>query len=131
MAHAIIEYSANLEPELDLQGLVETVHQAALDTGVFPPGGMRTRAARRDNYRIADGHADNGFVHVMIRIGYGRDPETKRSAGEAVFTAVCGHLKKLFEARPLGISLEMQEIDPDLSFKKNNLHDYVKRRQAA
>jgi 5-carboxymethyl-2-hydroxymuconate isomerase len=29
---------------------------------------------------------------------------------------------------PLGIALEMQEIDPVLTFKKNNLHDYVKQR---
>jgi 5-carboxymethyl-2-hydroxymuconate isomerase len=31
---------------------------------------------------------------------------------------------------PLGIALEMQEIDPVLTFKKNNLHEYVKQRTA-
>ena len=71
MPHLIVEYSANLEPALDIATLVEALHEAALETGVFPIGGMRTRAARRDLYRIADGHADNAFIHVQARIGAG------------------------------------------------------------
>jgi len=43
---------------------------------------------------------------------------------------VCAQLRDLYERRPLGISLEMQEIDPLLTFKKNNLHEYVKTRQS-
>ena len=35
------------------------------------------------------------------------------------------------EAHPLGVSLEIQEIVPETSHKKSNLHDYVKRRQEA
>ena len=37
-------------------------------------------------------------------------------------------LQPAFEATPLGISLDVEEIDPELSFKRNNLHDYVKNR---
>ena len=49
---------------------------------------------------------------------------------EAIFDAACRHLAPLFETVPLGISLEMQEIDPVLTYRKNNLHDYVKRRES-
>ena len=42
MPHLIVEYSANLEPALDIRGLVEALHEAALETGVFPIGGIRT-----------------------------------------------------------------------------------------
>jgi len=38
------------------------------------------------------------------------------------------HLDGLFRARPLAISFYMQESDPDLNFKKNNLHEYVQER---
>jgi 5-carboxymethyl-2-hydroxymuconate isomerase len=34
----------------------------------------------------------------------------------------------VFEKAPIGISLNMQELDPVLNFKQNNLHEYVKRR---
>jgi 5-carboxymethyl-2-hydroxymuconate isomerase len=69
--HLIIEYSANLERAIDIPRLVAAVHAAALETGVFPIGGIRTRAERRDAYAVADSHPDNAFIHVQARIGVG------------------------------------------------------------
>ncbi len=130
MAHILIEHSSNLRGRLDLPRLIDTVHQAALVTGIFPIGGMRTRAYETQSYRIADGHPDNAFVHLSIRVGHGRDLATRRKACEQIFGAACDALEGLFDSIPLGLSVEMQELDPQLSFKKNNLHEYVKRRQA-
>ncbi|MFO1351088.1 MAG: 5-carboxymethyl-2-hydroxymuconate Delta-isomerase [Gammaproteobacteria bacterium] len=129
MPHIVVEYSTNLAPRIDVAALLRALHRAALDTGVFPIGGLRTRAAPRQDYVIADGHPDNAFVHVTLRIGHGRDLATKQRAGDRVFGALCAFLDPVFRTTPLGISLEIQEIDPDLSFKHNNLHDIVKRRQ--
>lgn len=129
MPHIVIEYSGNLDERADLPRLLDDVHAAALDTGVFPVGGTRTRAARRDLYRIADGHPDNAFVHASLAIGAGRDAATKARAAQAVFDAICAHFAGLQETMPLALSLEMREIDPDLSFKRNTIHDHVKRRQ--
>src|SRR5262249_61145050 len=85
MPHIIVEYSANLRERIGPGKLVECVHQAALRTGVFPIGGTRTRAAERAYYRVADGHPDNAFVHVVMRIGHGRDLETRRRRAGEVF----------------------------------------------
>ena len=128
MPHIVIEYSANLRGQLDLPRLLEAAHTSALATGVFPIGGLRTRAYAAEHYRIADAHPDNAFIHISLRVGHGRDLETRRRACEAIFTSVCERLAPLQERIPLGISLEMREIDPVLTFKKNNLHEYVKRR---
>jgi 5-carboxymethyl-2-hydroxymuconate isomerase len=130
VAHILIEYSAGLRGRIDLRGFLTVVHQAALVTGVFPIGGIRTRAYRAEHCVIADGHPDNGFVHLSLKVGHGRDLETRKRACEAIFDAACRHLAPLFETVPLGISLEMQEIDPVLTYRKNNLHDYVKRRES-
>jgi 5-carboxymethyl-2-hydroxymuconate isomerase len=130
MAHLFIEYSSNLRGQLDLQQLVDTLHAAALETGIFPIGGLRTRAYQSDCYRIADGDPANAFVHVNVRVGHGRDLATRRRACEQIFEAACGQLAACFERIPLGLSVEMQELDPQLSLKKNNLHEYVKRRAA-
>lgn len=129
MPHVIVEYSANIRGKIEPEELVKRVHEAALRTGVFPIGGIRTRAAERSCYRVADGDPDNAFVHVVLRIRHGRDLETRRRAGEEVFREVCVYMEPLFERSPLGISLEVQEIDPEVSFKKNNLHEYVSARQ--
>ncbi len=128
MPHIIVEYSSNLRTQINLPGLVDRVHEVALDTGVFPLGGLRTRASERVDYRIADGHPDNAFVHVTMRIGHGRDVPTQQRAAQSVFDAVCVYLQPVFERIPLGISFEVVEIHPVLNFKKNNLHDYVKAR---
>ncbi len=131
MPHIVVEYSANIRGRIGPDDLVKRVHEAALRTGVFPIGGIRTRAAERSCYRIADGHPDNAFVHIVLRIRQGRDLETRRRAGEEVFREVCTHLEPLFEHAPLGISLEVQEIDAEVSFKKNNLHEYVSARKVS
>jgi len=130
MPHIVIEYSSNVLERIELDRLIEVLHATAIGTGVFPLGGTRTRAAERAHYRIADGHPDNAFVHVSLRIGHGRDAATKAKAAQAVFDALCAHLAALYDAIPLGISFELQEIDPALSFKKNNLHEYVSARLA-
>ncbi|HEU4627693.1 MAG TPA: 5-carboxymethyl-2-hydroxymuconate Delta-isomerase [Steroidobacteraceae bacterium] len=129
MPHAIIEYSANLEAQIDFPRFLTALRDAALATGVFPIGGVRVRAYRADHYVIADGHPDNAFVHIMLRVGHGRDLATRKRACEAIFAAVCAQLADLYARIPLGISLEMQEVDEVLTFKQNNLHEYVKRRQ--
>lgn len=129
MAHLIVEYSANLRGRLDLPQLLRSLHQAALATGIFPVGGLRTRAYAAESYCIADGHPENAFIHVSVRVGHGRDLPTRRKACEQIFTAACDQLSELFARTPLGISVEMQELDPQLSFKKNNLHEHVKQRE--
>jgi 5-carboxymethyl-2-hydroxymuconate isomerase len=129
MPHITVEYSANIRGKIGPQSLVDRVHEAALRTGVFPIGGTRTRGVERSCYRIADGHSDNAFVHVVLRIRHGRDLETRRRVAEEVFGEVCKFLEPLFQSSPLGISLEVQEIDPAVSLKKNNLHEHVRARQ--
>lgn len=130
MAHIVVEYSSGLRSRLDVTALLAAVHRAALATGVFPVGGIRTRAYEAEHYVIADGNPDNAFVHLSLKVGHGRDLETRKLACEAIFDAACQCLAPLFETLPLGISLEMQEIDPVLTYKKNNLHDYVQRRRS-
>lgn len=129
MAHIVIEYSGNLRERLNLPEFLGAVHAAALATGIFPVGGIRTRAYEARDYVIADGHPDNAFIHVSLKVGHGRDLETRKRACEALFAVVCEQLAALYEELPLGIALEMQEIDPVLTFKRNNLHEYVKNRQ--
>ena len=130
MPHVTIEYSANVAARMDMARFVRAVHAAALATGVFPIGGIRTRAYATQFYEIADGHPDNAFVHVVLRIGQGRDLATRKRACEQVLAAVCAALEQPFAGAPLAISLEMQEIDAQLAYRKNNLHDYVARRRA-
>ena len=131
MPHLVIECSDNLRARVDIPALLERVHAAAMSTGIFTAGSLRTRLAERHDYVIADGDPANAFLHAVLRIRQGRDPATRRRAAETVFKALCEDLDATFQAAPLAISLELQEIDSETSFKRNNLHEYVERRKAA
>lgn len=128
MPHLIVEYSANIEERIALEALLDKLHTCALATGVFPLGGLRIRAHRADVYRIADLAPENGFVHLTALIGHGRALDVQQRAGEELFAVVTEHLAALYEQSPLAISLNVQEFHPVLNFKKNNLHEHVKRR---
>jgi 5-carboxymethyl-2-hydroxymuconate isomerase len=127
MPHLNIEYSANVGEALDIQALVDRIHETALETGIFPLGGVRTRAEARSHYRIANGNPDAGYIHMIVRIGSGRDAETRRSAGEKIFGALCDFTDEVYRSRPLALSFELHEIPSDMAWRKNNLHDLLKK----
>ena|ERR1700690_2219643 len=128
MPHIVVEYSANLENQIDILKLVEEVHQAALQTGEFEAAAVRTRASRREYYAIADRHRDNAFVAIWVRIAHGRPPERRKRIGQEIFDAACKYLEKVYETTPVGISLEVREIDSTAAFRKINLSSALKER---
>ena len=128
MPHIVIEYSANLESDVAPQQLVDALHETALKTGVLPLGGLRTRAERRDVYRVADGDPDNAFVAVIARIGKGRADETREAVAQALMRALEAETASAFAKRGLGLTVEVQEIDGP-SLKTNNLHERLKAKE--
>ncbi|WZB72183.1 5-carboxymethyl-2-hydroxymuconate isomerase [Achromobacter xylosoxidans] len=98
MPHIWIEYSGNLD--LDTRALMRTVQDAAIGDGsLFPLAGARTRAVRIDDCLIVDGHPDNAFVHVLLRIGHCRSDAQKSALGERVFRALTDAMAAHMAAR--------------------------------
>ena len=126
--HLIVEYSANIEDQIDLDGLLDKLHARAIESGIFPAGGIRVRAFRAERYRIADCHPDNGYVHVTAIVGHGRPLDVRERVSKELFALIADHLGPLFDSSPLAISFNMQEFHPVLNLKRNNLHEYVKNR---
>ncbi|HEV2703174.1 MAG TPA: hypothetical protein VGV09_16225 [Steroidobacteraceae bacterium] len=126
MSHIVIEHSSNLRRQLNLPKFVEAIRQAALATGIFPGGGMRTRAYESDPNSGTARPPNNTFVHLSVNVGEGRDHATRRQACEEIFAACCEQLREVHARAPLGISVEMQEREPDAALGQSNVHDYVK-----
>jgi 5-carboxymethyl-2-hydroxymuconate isomerase len=130
MPHFTIEYSANLDSRLDIGAVCEIVRKAAVETGIFPLGGIRVRAVRCEHYAIADARQDYGFLDMVLRIGEGRDLPTRKTAGEHVFQALSRHLDPVFASSKFALSFDMQINDKDTSWKRNNIHDALKAEAA-
>lgn len=122
MPHFAMEYSANLDGRVDFTQLCAVVHRTIMATGLFELGAVRVRAFRAEAYAVADLLPENGFIDMSFRVGTGRSAEERRKTGEAIFRAVSDHLATLFETPHFALSLEIREIDPGLSWKKNAIH---------
>lgn len=125
MPHFIAEYTDNIEAEADLPGLFEKVHACLGASGVFPLGGIRSRGVRLDTWRMADGRHDYAFVHMTLKVGAGRDLETRRQVAEALFEVITAHFAELQARRLLALSFELTELDAELNYKRNNVHEFL------
>jgi len=131
MPHFTLEYSGNLDARTDIGKAVEIVRKAAVETGIFPLGGIRVRAIRCEHYAIADGNPDLGFLAMVLRLGEGRDLATRKKAGEHVFKALSNFLDPVFANSKFALSFDMQINDKETSWKRNNIHEAVKAEASA
>ena len=128
MAHAVVEWTSNLEDQADIHGLLELIAAAMRNSGgVFPWGGIRVRAIRLDDYVIADGKADDAFVNVTVKMGAGRSAEFKQAFFTDLFEQIKAHFADLYARRYLALSLYVEEADEAGSFKHNKIHKRFKK----
>ena len=132
MAHLSFEYSANLEADMDLQTFSNVMRDAMRDSGVFPLGGIRVRGTRVDVCSVASGEDNLGFIDLTLRMGQGRDAETRAAVTEHLYAVAESWLKPQVSDRPFALSLEVMEIEASLSEKRfNTLHAFLKAKDAA
>ena len=127
MPHFTLEYSANLDGSVDMAEVVEIVRKAAVETGIFPLGGIRVRAIRCEHYAIADGNPDLGFIAMVLRLGEGRDLPTRQKAGEHVFKALSSLFDPVFAKSKFALSFDIQINDKEMSWKRNNIHEALQK----
>lgn len=126
MPHFIVEYSGNLKSEINFDEFFGKVHTCLGNSGVFPLGGIRSRAICMDDYRIADAQHDYAFIHILLKVGSGRDESTRKQVCDELFEVIENYFAPLQAKRLLAISFEMQEVHPVLTYKKNNIHAFLK-----
>lgn len=131
MPHLSIEHSANLASLSDLTALCERLRDVMLETGVFPHGGIRVRCLSCTHVAIADGHPNNAFAAMVIRMGAGRSDEAKQQAGAAIMQAAEAHFAPLLDDGYFMLSLDIVENNPALSWKTNTVHARLKQEQNA
>ncbi|AFH93160.1 TPA: 5-carboxymethyl-2-hydroxymuconate Delta-isomerase [Providencia stuartii] len=126
MPHFIAECTDNIREQANLPELFSKVNSALAGTGIFPLGGIRSRAIWLDTWQMADGKHDYAFVHMTLKIGSGRSLEDRQKTGEMLFTLIKEHFAQLMSDRYLALSFTMEELDPVLNYKQNNVHALFK-----
>lgn len=125
MPHIQIDYSANLDGLIDIAAFCEHMRAAAVEIDAFPLPGVRVRAIRVDHYAIADGNPDHAFLDMSVRLRGGRPAEVKQAAVQRLFEAARAFLAPVMAEHSLALSMEMRDIDPDLSPKTGTIRDHL------
>lgn len=128
MPHLRIEFSPGAEALLGMAGFCRTAHQAMVETGIFPLGGIRVRAHRADYCVVADDdhQTTNDFVAMQLMVGAGRDEATLKAAGDHVFAALQAYAAGPLSTPYFALSLELVESHPVLNWKDTPIHARLK-----
>jgi 5-carboxymethyl-2-hydroxymuconate isomerase len=128
MPHCVVEYTTHIKHEARIPELLRKVNQTLIAQGpTYQPGAIRSRAVELTDSCIADGAADDAFVHVTLKIA-GRPADVKQRTGDAIFDMMKAHFAELYERRSLALSLELYEFPEPGTWKHSNLHAHVAAR---
>jgi 5-carboxymethyl-2-hydroxymuconate isomerase len=119
MPHLTLEFSDNLE--VDVQPLLARLHEEVVATGAINLKGIKSRAIKHTQYRIADGDPDYAFVHVGLLIREGRPIEIQKEATRRVMKVLQETFGHLFEKRKLSLTVDLKEMRDGIALTEHNI----------
>ena len=129
MPHVVIQYTANLEAQVDMPALCRAIAATLLEQRdeaggqLFPIGGTRVLAYPAPVFAVADGKGDYAFCYINIRIAEGRSELKKKMAGDAVLATVQARFASAFEKNHIGVTIQIDESPGQVyDAKHSNLH---------
>ena len=119
MPHLILEYTDNIE--VDVQPLLARLHEEVVATGAINLKGIKSRAIKHTQYRVADGDPDYAFVHVGLLIREGRPIEVQKDATQRVMKVLKETFGHLFEKRKLSLTVDLKEMRDGIALTEHNI----------
>ncbi|HVO09789.1 MAG TPA: 5-carboxymethyl-2-hydroxymuconate Delta-isomerase [Vicinamibacteria bacterium] len=117
MPHLVLEYSANLPDQPDLDALLLRLHESLSRGGLFELEKIKSRAVRHSTFRVADGAADRAFVHLTAAVLEGREREVLRGAAESLLAVLCQAFPRSRCERRCDVTVEVREMRRPLYLK--------------
>jgi 5-carboxymethyl-2-hydroxymuconate isomerase len=117
MPHLVLEYSANVPDPPDLERVLERLHRAMTTAGPFDPANVKSRAVRRDCFRVAEGAPERSFVHLSAAVLAGREAETLRATASALLAVLQESFSRAHAEGRCDITVEIREMRRDLYLK--------------
>jgi len=124
MPHLTLEYSDNIE--VDVQTLLARLHEEVIATGAINLKGIKSRAIKHTQYRLADGDSDYAFVHVSLLIREGRPIEVQKEATQRVMKVLKETFGSRFENGYLSLSVDLKEMRDGIALTDHNIPDKAK-----
>ena len=119
MPQLTLEYTDNLQ--FDVQPLLARLHEELVATGAVNLKGIKSRAIRLTDYRIADGNKDYAFVHVDLLIREGRPILVQQEAAKRVMAVLKETFGHRYETGYLSLSVDIKEMREGIAITDHNI----------
>ncbi|WP_217488713.1 5-carboxymethyl-2-hydroxymuconate Delta-isomerase [Acinetobacter oleivorans] len=117
MPHVVVDYSENLTG-LNAKQLLEEINITLIETELFSPEDIKSRARKDDVFLIGLG-ADQAYIHVKAYILSGRTAEQKQLIGDQLLTALSNkhYLQQEFN-KEIQLCVELVDMPREDYFKQ-------------
>ena len=119
MPHLTLEYTDNLD--FDVQPLLARLHSELVATGAINLKGIKSRAVRHTEYRIADGNPEYAFVSVNLLIREGRPIDVQQDMTQRVLAVLKETFGERFENGYLSLSVDIKEMKDGIALTFHNI----------
>ena len=123
MPHLTLEYTENLEENVNFKSMFSKLHNILVDVGGINIGNCKSRAVTRKNYYIGKGQKNAAFVHLAVSFLEGRSIELKGEIGRQILKVLKDYYSLAIKNYDLQISVEITDIPRPLYFKYPELKE--------
>jgi 5-carboxymethyl-2-hydroxymuconate isomerase len=117
MPQITLQYTDNVQQREAFSELFAQIHLIVSEVGGIRVGNCKSRAIRLEDYFVAAGDAQRGFVHLDLAILEGRTVEVKRELGQRCLDTLKRNYEPVNKALDLQITVEIRDMRRDAYFK--------------
>lgn len=78
MPNLMMEYSHSVDERVNIQKLLEDLHQVAIESGLFEVSSVKSRAISCHDWLIGEEADSQDFIHITFELLSGRTLEQKK-----------------------------------------------------
>ena len=108
MPNLVMEYSNSADERINIQGLLEDLHQATMNSGLFESSSVKSRALRYHTWLIGDAEDEADFIHIRFELLSGRTSEQKRQLTRSLMEVL---VQKTTDVHSL--TIDVRDMDTD------------------
>ncbi|MGF1868627.1 MULTISPECIES: 5-carboxymethyl-2-hydroxymuconate Delta-isomerase [Photobacterium] len=112
MPNLVMEYSDPVAERVNIRDLLEDLHQALLESGLFEPESVKSRSYPCHNWFVGEDGDRKTFIHLNLSLLSGRTPEKKRELSRSLLSVLESHASEINS-----LTVDVRDMDVD-SFLK-------------
>ncbi len=106
MPNLVLEYSNSVEERVNIQGLLEDLHQAVLKSGLFEISSVKSRTLRGHHWLIGDVGDSEDFIHLSFDLMAGITAEQKREISNQLMDVLVSQASHVYS-----LTIDIRDMD--------------------